>query len=222
MVGERVIARGELEELARASDVGMLHSAAFCGGLPVLNVIRRDMVCGRVHAFRGVLNGTTNFILHELQAGRDFDAALREAQEIGAAEADPRLDIEGWDTAAKLVIAANAFSDAPVTIHDVAGEGIQGVDAELLAECRERGEVLKLLGIAERAGDAWSYRVEPTKVPSGDFLAGCTAWQMAVEIESDLYGTTFHKQYEREPIPTSASMLRDTVHLATGGRAAAL
>ncbi|MDH3441264.1 MAG: homoserine dehydrogenase, partial [Gammaproteobacteria bacterium] len=82
------LAHAELLKLAEANDVGMLYSATFCGGLPVLNIIRRDMVCGKVLRFRGIFNGTTNFILQEMLDGHAYGRALRQAREIGAAEAD--------------------------------------------------------------------------------------------------------------------------------------
>ena len=102
-----VLAHEELDCLATDAGVGILYSATFCGGLPVLNIVRRDMVCGRVLGFRGIFNATTNFILEEMLNGRAYADALRETQERGIAEADPSLDVGGWDTAAKLVIAAN-------------------------------------------------------------------------------------------------------------------
>lgn len=217
-----VLAHEELDRLATDADVGMLYSATFCGGLPVLNIVRRDMVCGEVLSFRGIFNGTTHFVLDEMLNGRAYADALREAQERGIAEADPSLDVGGWDTAAKLVIAANSFGDRMITLSDVSVSGIENVQAERPQQCRRDGSVLKLVATAERIDAEWSYRVEPTSVPSGSFLGGCTGWEMAVEIESDIYGRTFHKLWEREPVPTAASMLRDAVHLSTMGRQAAL
>jgi homoserine dehydrogenase len=216
------LAQEELDRLAADAGVGILYSAAFCGGLPVLNIVRRDMVCGNVLAFRGIFNGTTNFILREMLNGRDYADALRETQERGIAEADPSLDVEGWDTAAKLVIAANSITDTMITLEDVSVTGIEDVQADRLQECRRDGSVLKLVATAERIDSEWRFRVEPTPVPIESFLGGCTGWEMAVEMESDIYGLTFHKLYEREPVPTAASMLRDAVHLATTGREASL
>jgi homoserine dehydrogenase len=220
--GPLVLAHEALDRLATDAGVGMLYSATFCGGLPVLNIVRRDMVCGQVLSFRGIFNGTTNFILDEMLDGRTYADALREAQERGIAEADPSLDVGGWDTASKLVIAANTFGDSMITLSDVEVRGIEDVQAERLQQCRRDGTVLKLVATAERIDTQWSFRVEPTPVPVASFLGGCTGWEMAVEIESDIYGRTFHKLWEREPIPTAASMLRDAVHLATMGRQASL
>jgi len=217
-----VLAQEELEALAADAGVGILYSATFCGGLPVLNIIRRDMVCGRVLGFRGIFNATTNFILAEMLEGRGYADALREAQERGIAEADPSLDVGGWDTASKLVIAANRFGDKMITLADVSVRGIEDVQPDGLRECRREGQVLKLVATAERVDSEWRYRVEPTPVPMGSFLGGCGGWEMAVEIQSDIYGKTSHKLLEREPVPTSASMLRDAVHLAIQGREASL
>lgn len=217
-----VLAHEELDRRATDAGVGMLYSATFCGGLPVLNIIRRDMVCGEVLALRGIFNGTTNFILDEMLNGRAYAEALQEAQERGIAEADPTLDVGGWDTAAKLVIAANTFGRTMITLSDVEVHGIEDVHHDQLQQCVRDGSVLKLVGTAERTDAGWRYRVEPAPVPSGSFLGGCTGWEMAVEIESDIYGKTFHKLWEREPVPTAASMLRDAVHLATMGRQASL
>jgi len=216
------LAQAELDRLAADAGVGMLYSATFCGGLPVLNIIRRDMVCGNVLGLRGIFNGTTNFILQEMLDGRGYADALRETQDRGIAEADPSLDVGGWDTAAKLVIAANSIADAMITLADVSVSGIEDVQADRLQQCRREESVLKLVATAERIDTEWRFRVEPTPVPIASFLGGCNGWEMAVEIESDIYGRTFHKLWEREPVPTAASMIRDAVHLATMGRQASL
>ncbi len=217
-----VLAHEELDCLATDAGGGILYSATFCGGLPVLNIVRRDMVCGRVLGFRGIFNATTNFILEEMLNGRAYADALRETQERGIAEADPSLDVGGWDTADKLVIAANSIWDTMITLADVSVRGIEDVQADRLQQCRRDGSVLKLVANAERIDTEWRFRVEPMAVPVTSFLGGCSGWEMAVEIQSDIYGRTFHKLWEREPVPTAASMVRDAVHLATMGRQASL
>ncbi len=216
------LAQAELDRLAADNDVGILYSATFCGGLPVLNIVRRDMVCGKILGFRGIFNSTTNFILEEMLKGRSYADALSETQERGIAEADPSLDVGGWDTAAKLVIAANTFADEKITLADVHVSGIEDVRADRLEQCRRDGSVLKLVATAELVDAEWRFRVEPTPSPVESFLGGCSGWEMAVELESDIYGKTFHKLWEREPVPTAAAMLRDAVHLATMGRQGSL
>ena len=216
------LAQAELDRLAADADVGILYSATFCGGLPVLNIVRRDMVCGKILGFRCIFNVTTNFILEEMLKGRGYADALRETQERGIAEADPSIDVGGWDTAAKLVIAANSTAGTMITLADVSVSGIENVQPDRLQQCRREGSVLKLLATAERIDDDWRFRVEPTPVPIASFLGTCSGGEMAVEIQSDIYGKSFHKLREREPVPTAASMLRDAVHLATMGRQGSL
>ena len=216
------LAQAELDRLAADVDVGILYSATFCGGLPVLNIVRRDMVCGKILGFRGIFNSTTNFILEEMLKGRSYADALSETQERGIAEADPSIDVGGWDTAAKLVIAANSIVDAMITLADVSVSGIEDVQLDWLDQCRREGSVLKLVATAERIDAEWRFQVEPTPVPVASFLGSCNGWEMAIEIQSDIYGKSFHKLWEREPVPTAASMLRDAVHLATMGRQGSL
>ena len=216
------LAQAELDCLAADANVGILYSATFCGGLPVLNIVRRDMVCGKILGFRGIFNSTTNFILEEMLKGRSYADALSETQERGIAEADPSIDVGGWDTAAKLVIAANSIVDAMITLADVSVSGIEDVQPDWLEQCRREGSVLKLVATAERIDAEWRFQVEPTPVPIASFLGSCSGWEMAIEIQSDIYGKSFHKLWEREPVPTAASMLRDAVHLATMGRQGSL
>jgi len=216
------LAQAELDRLAADVDVGILYSATFCGGLPVLNIVRRDMVCGKILGFRGIFNSTTNFILEEMLKGRSYADALSETQERGIAEADPSIDVGGWDTAAKLVIASNSIVDAMITLADVSVSGIEDVQLDWLEQCRREGSVLKLVATAERIDAEWRFQVEPTPVPIASFLGSCSGWEMAIEIQSDIYGKSFHKLWEREPVPTAASMLRDAVHLATMGRQGSL
>jgi homoserine dehydrogenase len=216
------LAQAELDRLAADTDVGILYSATFCGGLPVLNIVRRDMVCGKILGFRGIFNATSNFILEEMLKGRRYADALRETQERGIAEADPSIDVGGWDTAAKLVIAANSIADAMITLADVSVSGIEDVQLDRLQQCRREGTVLKLVATAERIDAEWRFQVKPRPVPIASFLGSCSGWEMAIEIESDIYGKSFHKLWEREPVPTAASMLRDAVHLATMGRQGSL
>ncbi len=216
------LAQAELDRLAADNDVGILYSATFCGGLPVLNIVRRDMVCGKILGFRGIFNSTTNFILEEMLKGRSHADALSETQERGIAEADPSLDVSGWDTAAKRVIVANSTVDAMITLADVSVSGIEDVQPDRQQQCHREGSVLKLVATAERIDAEWHFQVEPTPVPIASFLGSCSGWEMAIEIQSDIYGKSFHKLWEREPVPTAASMLRDAVHLATMGRQGSL
>lgn len=207
--GPVVLAFRELHETAARTGAGLKYSATVCGGLPVLNIGRRDMIAGEILRLRGVFNATTNFILDQMAAGAAYGDALAEAQRRGIAEADPSLDVEGWDTANKLLIIANSLLGAGISLADIEVTGIAGVTAERIAAEAARGNVIRLVASAE----AGRYAVAPAALPAADFLAQCKGWEMAVEMHTDIYGITYHKLWEREPTPTAASMLRDAVHI---------
>jgi homoserine dehydrogenase len=208
-----VLAFHELHELARRHNTGLGFSATVCGALPVINIGRRDLVAARVTRLRGIFNSTSNFILGEMAAGRAYADALAEAQRRGIAETDPTLDVEGWDTANKLVIIANSFLGVRVGLADVEVTGITGVTTTDLQAALAQGDTIKLVASALYNSDGYALTVAPTVVPQSDFLGGCDGWEMGIEMHSDLYGRMYHKIWEREPLPTAAAMLRDAVNL---------
>ena len=209
-----VLAFAELSDLAQRTGAGLAYSATVCGALPVINIGTRDLIAADIHYLRGIFNSTSNFILSEMAAGRDYATALAEAQRRGIAETDPSLDVEGWDTANKLVIIANSFLGVRVTLADVAVKGITHLTPDDLQAAALQNTVIKLVAKAEAQPDGgYQLRVEPTALPADDFLAGCSGWEMGIELRSDLYGLMYHKIWEREPLPTAAAMLRDAVNL---------
>jgi homoserine dehydrogenase len=213
--GPLVLAFAELQALAQAHGAGLGYSATVCGALPVINIGQRDLVAADVTTLAGIFNATTNFILAEMGSGRSFADALAEAQQRGIAETDPTLDVEGWDTANKLVIIANSFLGISVTLADVTVQGVTQVTAEDLRDARSSGNTIKLVARAERTDGGYALSVRPTIVPLHSFLGQCDGWEMGIELQSDLYGLMFYKIWEREPLPTAAAMLRDAVNLLT-------
>ena len=219
--GPLVLAFGELVDLARRHQAGLAYSATVCGALPVINIGQRDLIAADIHRLRGIFNATSNFVLDEMAAGRDYAAALAEAQRRGLAESDPSLDVEGWDTANKLIIIANSFlmGSSPtgnrfVTQDDVRVTGITHLTQSDLAQAAAQGQHIKLIAESTRQTDCY-YRltVGPQALPQDEFLARCDGWEMGVEIHTDLYGILYHKIWEDNPIPTAAAMLRDVVNL---------
>jgi len=211
--GPLVLTFRELHELATQKKVGLAYSATVCGALPVINIGQRDLIAADITLLRGIFNSTSNFILAEMNNGRSFADALAEAQRRGIAETDPTLDVEGWDTANKLVIVANSLLGIDATLADVSVAGITGVTTAHLEAEEASGSTIKLLALAERCGDGYTLAVRPTVVASDSFLGQCNSWEMGIEIQSDLYGRMYHKIWEREPLPTAAAMLRDAVNL---------
>ena len=208
-----VLAYAEMHALAAANNVPLAYSATVCGALPVINIGRRDLVAADIHYLAGIFNSTSNFILGEMAAGRSYADALAEAQARGLAETDPSLDVEGWDTANKLVIIANSFLGVRATLADVEVKGITGLTAEDLRAALADGSTIKLLAQAEQVPGGYRLTVGPKAIGQRSFLGQCDGWEMGIEIKSDLYGIMYHKIWEREPLPTAAAMLRDAVNL---------
>ncbi len=211
--GPLVLAYGELMELAQRRRARLRFSATVCGALPVLNMGRRDWVACEIQRVEGIFNSTTNYILSAMEAGRSFEEALREAQAEGVAEADPSLDIQGWDTVNKLVIIANAVLGVPITLQDVDVLGIQNITPDDLAAARARGQTVKLVAVAHRRDGEYRFSVHPAALPLDHPLASVNGWEMGIVWHTDIMGVQFAKVDERGPTPTAAAMLRDVVDL---------
>ncbi|MCO6449702.1 MAG: homoserine dehydrogenase [Caldilineales bacterium] len=204
-----------LHELAASKGSGLTFSATVCGGLPVINVGQRDLVGADIRRIEGIFNSTTNYILSSMAAGEDYASALAEAQRRGIAETDPALDVEGWDTANKLVIIANAVLGYPATLNEVEVQGITGVTSAELAVAQRAGEVIKLVASAEQTRSGYRLDVCPRSVPASSFLGGISEWQMGIAFFTDIYEDIYLKIDEREPTATAAAMLRDVISLST-------
>lgn len=213
--GPLVLAYAELAALARQNGVALLHSAAVTGGLPTLNIGTRDLGVTNIARVEGILNGTTNYILSRMAQGHSYDEALKHAQEIGMAEADPSLDVDGWDAANKLVIIANAVLRRPTTLKDVSVEGIRRITLEDLRNAAEHRQTIKLIASAERIGKDYNLTVRPTRLDNSHPLARLGAGMMGVIYETDINGTIFAAIQEDDPYPTAAAVLRDIVQVAT-------
>ena len=212
--GPLVLAYPELAGLARARGVKLLHSAAVTGGLPTLNIGTRDLGATSIHKFEGVVNGTTNYILSRMTEGQSYAEALKHARDVGMAEADPTLDVDGWDAANKLVIIANAVLRRPTMLKDVTVEGIRNVTAEQLQAAKQHNQVIKLIALAEKRGNDYQLSVRPTTLERSHPLAGVEAEMMGILYHTDINGTIFATIREEDPYPTAAAVLRDIVQAA--------
>jgi len=217
--GPLVLAFDELTAAAQTAGVGLAYSATVCGALPVVNIGLRDLAGCAIRSVRGIFNSTSNSILEAMRHGGDYASALRQAQLDGIAEADPSLDVEGWDTANKLVIIANSILRQPATLADVRPvAGITSITPDQIADGARRGLVVKLVARAEQdpEGSALKpYRlsVGPEWLPADDFLATVSGWEMGIVFDTDIMGLQQFKVDERGPIPTAAAMLRDVINL---------
>ncbi len=208
-----IFALDELHQLSSKNGGGIAYSSTVCGGLPVINVLKRDLKAASLLRLRGIFNATTNYILRELENGGSIEDAIKEAQRLGAAEADPSHDVNGHDTANKLYIIMKSFTTYMGSIHDIEVEGIQYVNPDQLLAARSRGNKIKLLAIAEPDGDSWKLSVKPTEVAANSFLGMCDGWEMGIELNTDFYESISMKNYEADPLGTSAAVLRDAIDL---------
>jgi homoserine dehydrogenase len=147
--GPLALAFPSLLELANYNDVMLRFSGTVGGGTPILEFAKRCLKGDRILSFKGILNGTTNYILTRMEEGLSFENALRDAKEKGIAEANPELDIDGYDAAAKVSIIANWVMGMKKTIHDVESTGISGVTLETIEEAQKRNNSIKLVGMTE-------------------------------------------------------------------------
>ena len=159
---------------------------------------------------RGVFNSTSNLVLGRMAEGLSLEAAVAEAQRRGIAETDPTNDLNGTDTALKLLILVRTVMRRKASLADVERTGIEAAP-EPAAD-----EVVRLLGEAAPDGDSVRMRVAPVAVPSDSFFGSIGTLDMAVEWETDLFSTQRLVATEGDAIPTAAAVLRDAVHIALG------
>jgi homoserine dehydrogenase len=175
----------ELFDAARAAGVQLRFEAAVAGVVPVIRVIQESLAATEITKVFGIVNGTTNFILSEMAStGATYADALRRAQELGYAEADPSEDVGGADAAAKMAILARLAFHTPVGLADVSFEGITEIQPDDIAYAKELGLSLKLLGVAERRGGGISVRVFPCFLHAGHPLAPVEGPFNAVMVEA--------------------------------------
>jgi homoserine dehydrogenase len=209
-----VVAFPRLLHLARRNGRKLRFDATVAGGLPAVNLGQRDLAAAEVHRLEGVVNLTTNYILTRMaDDSLSYNQALRDAQVAGHAEADPSLDVEGWDAASKLVILANSVLDYPATLDDVAVKGILGVTAPMLAQAAARGRRIKLLAVAERQGERYDLSVRPVWLPAAHPLAQLRPKQMGIVYHTDISGVISANILEETPVPTASAVLRDVVDI---------
>jgi homoserine dehydrogenase len=176
----------ELWACARENGVQLRFEGAVAGVVPVIRVLQESFAAARVERIHGIVNGTTNYILTEMsRSGLSYEEALRQAQELGYAEADPTDDVTGRDAAAKMAILARLAFSTPVHLDQVVYEGIEHLTSEDMEYARDLGLGLKLIGTAERVDSGISVRVHPAFLYAGHPLASVHGPFNAVTVESD-------------------------------------
>ena len=219
-----LIAMHGMEIFAVAESRGLIvaYEAAVAGGIPIIKALREGLAANRINWLAGIINGTTNFILSEMDSkGREFADVLTEAQEKGYAEADPTFDVEGIDAAHKLVIMASLAFAMPLNLDGIFTDGITKLEPQDVSYARELGYAIKHLGITRQTENGVELRVHPTLVPESCLIAGVNDVSNAVMVNADAVGTTLYYGPGAGSEPTASSVIADIVDVArTMGSAA--
>ena len=214
---KEVMAKHGPELLALAGEAGadILYEASVGGGIPIISPLKRDLSANEIAGLRAIINGTTNYILTRMShEGVDFAVALRQAQELGYAEADPANDVEGYDAAYKLSILASLAFHTHIHPDRVHREGITCLSPRDFRYAAELGYAIKLLAIARREDSGAFVRVHPALVPQGELLAKVDGVLNAVQVEGDLTGRVLFQGAGAGSLPTTSAIMADVLDAA--------
>lgn len=207
----------EIFSIAKENGVQIGFEASVGGGIPIIKVMREGLVANKMLAIYGIINGTTNFILTKMtNEGIDFQDALREAQELGYAEADPTFDIEGIDSAHKITILASLAYGIPISFNKTYCEGITKITPQDIAFAREFGYKIKLLAITKILNGEIELRVHPTMIPEDYLIAKVDGVFNAIYVEGDSVGATLYYGRGAGSMPTGSAVVADIVDIAKG------
>ncbi|HEX6007240.1 MAG TPA: homoserine dehydrogenase [Burkholderiales bacterium] len=205
----------EIFAAAQKRDVMVAFEGAVGGGIPIIKSLREGLTANRMEWIAGIINGTSNFILSEMRdKGASFDAVLKEAQQLGYAEADPTFDIEGVDAAHKLTIMAAIGFGIPMQFKAVYIEGISKLTREDIRYAEELGYRIKLLGIAKRKAAGIELRVHPTLIPARRLIANVEGVMNAILVQGDVVGQTMYYGAGAGAEPTASAVIADLVDVA--------
>ena len=206
----------ELFRLANAAGVILMYEAGIAGGIPFVKAIREGLAGNRISRLAGIINGTSNYILTEMEVGgnRSFAEVLVEAQALGYAEADPTFDVEGIDAAHKLTILSSVAFGVPLRFDAIYTEGIANITVEDIHCASELGYRIKHLGITTRSELGVELRVHPTLVEKTHLLAQVNGVMNAVLVDSDAAGQTLYYGAGAGAGPTGSSVVADIIDIA--------
>ncbi|SES66572.1 homoserine dehydrogenase [Oceanicella actignis] len=209
----------ELAELAEAAGAALRFEAAVAGGIPVVKALTEGLAANRVERVMGVMNGTCNYILTQMErTGADYAEVLAEAQRLGYAEADPAFDVGGVDAAHKLALLAAAAFGTRVDFEGVAIEGIERISLADIRAARDMGYRIKLLGVARMTEDGLEQRMTPCLVPAASALGQLDGVTNAVVLEGDFVGQTVFEGPGAGEGPTASAIMADVMDIAAGVR----
>jgi homoserine dehydrogenase len=208
-----------LARAAEAKGVALNFEASVAGGIPIIKALREGLIGNRVTKLFGIMNGTCNYILTKMaNEGRAFASVLKEAQDLGYAEADPTFDIGGFDTAHKLAVVTSLAFGTEVNLKAIDIEGIEAITLDDIRNASDMGYKIKLLGVAVAHDGGVEQRVHPTLVPKGSPVSDTDGVFNAMVVKGDFVGDLMLEGRGAGAHPTASAVLSDIVDIARGNR----
>jgi homoserine dehydrogenase len=212
--GPAAFAFHELEAVAESVDRIFFFEGAVMDGVPVFNLVRETMPAVFIDGFRGVVNTTCQYILSQMERGVPLDAAIADMQARGITEADPSLDIDGWDAAAKTAALVNVLMGGAITPHQVLRSGIRDIDENEIRDALAHGRRIRLVASASRHGGQLEARVEPELIDASDPLACLGSSENALYLHTDLLGDIGIVQRSSSVAQTAYAILSDLTRIS--------
>ncbi len=204
----------EIFSAAQAKGVTVAFEAAVAGGIPIIKALREGLAANHIEWMAGIINGTGNFILTEMRdKGRDFADVLKEAQELGYAEANPEFDVEGIDAAHKLTILASLAFGIPLQFDKCYTEGISKIEPQDVILAEELGYRIKHLGVTRKTETGVELRVHPTLIPERRLIANVDGVMNAVLVKGDAVGHTLYYGAGAGSLPTASAVVADIIDI---------
>jgi len=210
--GPLVVAFRMLQNLARENRLSLGYSGATAAALPTLDVGLYSLAGAEILAIEGILNGTSNFILTRMGEGATFEEALKDAQARGIAEHNPALDVEGWDTAAKLLLIANSVLGLDLSLDDIKIKGITEISPGRIEGAKREGRALKLIGKIRRTEGRWRAEVSPSAIEAGHPLFHVDGTNKGITFLTDTMGSVTVTGGKSDPRGAAAALLKDIIH----------
>ncbi|MBN2767674.1 MAG: homoserine dehydrogenase [Campylobacterales bacterium] len=207
--------RYELQEIA--GDIPLMYEASTAGGIPIIGALRNGLSANHIESIMGIMNGTSNFILTKMiQEGAAYEDVLKEAQELGYAEADPTFDVGGFDASHKLLILASIAFGIDAKPEDILIEGIEGIMQTDVEFAKDFEYVIKLLGVAKRVNGGVELRVHPVMIPQKSMIAKVDGVMNAVMVQGDCVGETLYYGAGAGGDATASAVIADIIDIVRG------
>lgn len=211
--GPAALQYAALKKLAEQNNVKFMIEGTVMSGTPVINLANGPLAGCEISAIKGILNGTTNYMLSEMENGMTYDDVLKKAQELGYAEADPTGDVEGFDAMAKVIILSNVVMNTSIGADDVQREGITKITPKMIADAKNENSRWKLIGSIEKQKDEIKASVKPEKLPLTHPLANIMGATNALTFTTDLLGDITIIGAGAGKIETGYSILTDILEI---------